>query len=378
MLRLQQTSNYYPRCSLPDVAHDVLEGVAADAIFHLLRFAKKECGLTEKDFNHAVKEFNEEADALEKYQGLPIPKFKFHVLDTGKSDGLFKATFAQTRTLVTRFFFILNKTVVGTRKDLYNSTQFKIFRNFLLMTGFLFSSYLHQESDPIEFDLLSQSFLKQTILYNSDYDIKPKGHNLTHYKTNFIMYGPPKHFSTMCDERAMGDLKDAIKSHQNPCQQIAKAFKHQMEFYVADFENNFSKLPNGGKYRKPYGDEQLELNGEHRCFKSIRFNGAFFAQGLAITLCRPSKNWLSSETFSIAQFYIIKDIVEMNFELKLIVAPLKIICLNNFFVALECEIVETKCKLVSVNDLFIKKTFSIRKFDKSYFVVIDGLPVKKF
>ena len=352
----------------------VLEGVAIDAITHILKFAKEQFGLIESDLNAAITSFRQEADQLEKYMGLPLPNFDFSAFNS-KGAHVYRATFAQTRTLISRFMFILNRTSIGLCRPFFETPQFKNFRDFIILTNYLFSGSFHK-TDLENFDILIQSFLRNSVQLNPGYNIKPKGHNLTHYKSTFEMWGPPKHFSTLSNERSLSEVLNAIKIPQNPCYQIAKAFKHQFDFYLADFENTFGKLQMGGSVRLPFGASLLSLP-KLTCFTTMRYYGSLFAPGLCVTKQKPEKNWLSTQK-KFDNFFLIKDIVEHQLTLKLIVAPLTIECFNTQFVSLQCKEIEDSLFLLSIEELFIKKTFSVKRVGPLRFIVPDGLPVKKY
>ena len=194
-----------------DVTHDIMEGIAEEAINRILTFAKNYHGLTEDSINEAIKVFINLADPLEKYNTLPIANVKYS--STLKSL-VHSGTAAQTRSLLSHLPFIFHFVNGFKRSVFYSSKQFKCFTLIVKISSYVYSPCLFT-SDVHDMKLLISKFLKLTVEIDSNVSdltiiqssnpsckqlesvkriIKPKGHNLCHYANMSLENGPLRYF----------------------------------------------------------------------------------------------------------------------------------------------------------------------------------------
>ena len=350
-----------------------MEGV----ISVILVFAKDNHGLTEDSLNTAISKFNGNADALEKYNCLPLPNARY--IAKSKSfacDG----TAAQTRTLLTRLPYILNLVNLTHPELFFRSKHFKYFSLLVKISSFVHATCLHY-CDVRDLKLLISKFLTLhvEILSSSNNNVKryvkPKAHHLIHYPDLTFQNGPLRYSSTLCHERSMAKYKLTIHSHLNPTFQIANAMRFQMLTYANSCFEFFSYIDNKTTDLSKYTFPNVQLPQSAIVHKKLKFHGMMLASGLAVLSDMPSATWLTqSNPPSFCQIKLVYSVLDNIF---LVLQDMKVVTFLRNFMAYEVQYT-TKFYVMEIKNLPILKTFSIHEFNEKMLLFPDSLPFKEY
>ena len=378
-----------------DIAHDVIEGIALDSISRILVFAKTHHGLNENVLNSAITFFAEIADDLEKYGCLPLANVKY--LPKTKSYSI-TGTAAQNRTFLSRLPLILYLCQLKNSEQFFSSPNFKCFSLIVNINSYIHSPCLTKH-DVVHLNDIIKKFLEMTVrLHSTPFDLKvldsvafncktalekipkilkPKGHNLCHYSKLTFENGPLRFFSTLCHERSMAKYKLAILSKKNPPIQIANSARLQMFHFINEFHQSHSRLHS--KYESSslanYNFPNIKLPDHGTILSNHKYKNMLLSPGLGLLTQSPTSNWLTSQFPP--SFHKICLVYTSSNLLYIIVQNLKVINFHRKFMAYEIEECSEYQTLV-VDDLSIKKSFSIHKVDEYTLLFPDNLPYKEY
>lgn len=185
--------------------------------------------------------------------------------------------------------------------------------------------------------------------------------------------------STMAFERALGGVKDDIHSYKNPVAQAMNAGRFQSMWYEDDLEKTAPAAVTGkpkllqpllANYNVP---SSLSLPEEVIVHSSIRYNGTFFAPGLAVISSQPVKGWFDDKKFpTFEQIILVYSIEE---KLYLLLRRLNIEELSRRYVCLKST-VSSDFSVKEIDSLPVVKTFSVHRLAFKYFIIVDCLPLK--
>lgn len=367
--------HHFPYCVVPDISHDLLEGVCISEIESLIFFAKKEYKLTEEDLNHAITQFCKIADPLEKYGSLPVANFSFQ---PGRK--LFSATFAQTKCLMSRMGLILSMTVsVGRKERFFETRQWKLFSQLAKIVAISFSNIIRR-SEVEQLKHLVTLYLREKTAI-SDESLKPKQHNMIHYPSSILYYGPLKYLMTMSEERTLSSLSPMIHTNNRSVEQVINTCRFQIYFYVQKL--SMKAVPAVGRFKtlenalpqSVINHFQLPPEKQVKIISSVRWKGMVLAPGLALLLSDPNGHWLSSTNPGkwCKILYVFLD----NEKLYTVVQTIKRREYYKPLLAFEVELSE-ELNLVNCDNICVKKSFSIHNVNSKHFLFIDQLPYKLY
>ena len=197
---------------------------------------------------------------------------------------------------------------------------------------------------------------------------------MCHYPKMIIQNGPLRYFSTLCHERSMSKYKATIQSKLNPTIQIANAMRFQMFIFSSRYD--FLPIWSGRVLNeKDWPFSNIEVPNNAVVYKIFKFENMILSSGLAVYTDSPSTTWLSSS--SPPTFAKIILVLSIDNTIHLIVRNLTV---NTFAREFMCyDVSETSdLIIIKVNELYIKKTFSIHEFNSRAYLFPDCLPYKEF
>ena len=313
---LNQLQYFHVCWSSPsDIAHDLYEGVCLD----LLKVVIEHC-LVQKYFsleflNNSIKNFS--------YRGRDKSNKPAPVISISKYCITIKETAAQCHNLVRLLPYFVGKFIPGS-DEYWNC--FIMFANVLdyILAPALHHGHIRHMEDLISDFLMAYKALNDTI------HIKPKGHFLIHYPTQYKLFGPLIHYSTLRFESKHSNLKNVFsncKNFRNPCLTIAT--RHQQLQYLHHTEKDFL-LEDYHEFCQKYSSVQVSSldsklskqiisvnNSEYiNMYKSVRSCGISYEKG-DVLLYGYEENY---------QFGLIEEITFISCEV--------------YFILKECDVVE--------------------------------------
>ena len=190
-------------------------------------------------------------------------------------------------------------------------------------------------------------------------------------------YGPCRHFMTAANERGLSEFKAMVTGNRSPINQIIEKSKFQAIHFVQEVHDEGVR---GGKARPlstvtdnstplPPGLPEIVL-----IHKSLRFQGCFYAPGLAICLSVPKQWWLSS--LDPPNFYKISQVFSSETKVFLLAKKLEVLELDRSLSSFNVKEVACPEEFIDTEALIIRQTFSIKNMDDLDYLIADSLPFK--
>ena len=266
-----------------DIAHDVFEGFCND----LLKLVIEHC-LHEKNFdidflNQRISNFN--------YSGREL-RNKPSLLSVRNSQITVKQTAAECHNLVRLLpLYVGHKVPVG---DSYwrAYTDFLNCLDYILAPSLNIGHINHMRDIIVDF-LTSYKNLSDAV------HIKPKGHYLVHYSSQYKRFGPLIDYSTLRFEGKHSNLKSIFgtcKNFRNPCLTIATRHQylqklyHLNEEYLIEEKTDFKKKSADTLISILDKDLRRQLNlvdcesDSITLLTTVEYNGITYSKGSAVVL----------------------------------------------------------------------------------------------
>ena len=264
-----------------DIAHDLFEGFCLD----LLKVTIQHC-IREKLFS-----LNQLNDAIEQfpYTGRDKSNKPSTITAISPHNINIKQTASQCHNLIALLPLFVARLIPEDDEYWHCFLLFLNCLDYILAPSLNLGHIKHME-DLIEEFLTCYKHLDDSI------HIKPKGHFMVHYASQYRKLGPLVHFSTLRYESKHSNLKrmfSSCKNFRNPCMTIATRHQylqslHHMEknFLVEDksmFGKQLSSVPIFS-LDETLQQEIQEISHsqsliEITCYKSVEHNGITYAKG---------------------------------------------------------------------------------------------------
>ena len=233
---LNELENFHICWSAPsDIAHDVYEGLCLD----LLKIVIEHCLLHKffslKFLNNIISSFS--------YSGRDRANKPAQILSTSQNCVTIKETAAQCHNLLRLLPYFVGHLIP--ESDRY----WKCYIMFLNVLDYILAPSLHIGHIKHMEDLISE-FLFTYKNLDDTVKIKPKGHFLLHYATQYQYFGPLIEYSTLRFESKHSSLKSVFsncKNFINPCYTIAdrhqylQSLHHMEKDFILEDYSEFSR-----------------------------------------------------------------------------------------------------------------------------------------